>query len=63
MGLKFGKNDIMYEFGENALKAEVHLFTDSDKIFVSDVDGTLTKNDFGGLVGNVLDADYLHEGY
>jgi len=27
------------------------------------VDGTLTKNDFGGLLGGILEYNYLHEGY
>ena len=57
MGLKFGKNQ------NHQLKAEVHLFTDNDKILISDVDGTLTKNDVGGLINNAIDKDYLHEGY
>jgi phosphatidate phosphatase LPIN len=60
MGLKFGKNDIIYELENHQLKAEVHLFTDNDKILVSDVDGTLTKNDIGGLLSNAIDKDYLH---
>lgn len=60
MGLKFGKNDIIYELENHQLKAEVHLFTDNDKILVSDVDGTLTKNDVGGLLSNAIDKDYLH---
>jgi phosphatidate phosphatase PAH1 len=39
------------------------LFTDNDKILVSDVDGTLTKSDIGGLLNNAMDSDYLHDGY
>jgi phosphatidate phosphatase LPIN len=27
---------------------------------VSDVDGTLTKNDIGGLLNNAMDSNYLH---
>jgi phosphatidate phosphatase PAH1 len=30
---------------------------------VSDVDGTVTKNDIGGHINNLFDKDYLHEGY
>ena len=41
----------------------MHLFTANDKILVSDVDGTLTKNDIGGLISNSLEKNYLHEGY
>lgn len=63
MGLKFGKNQIIYELEHHKLKAEIHLFSDNDKILISDVDGTLTKNDIGGLVSNAIERDYLHEGY
>jgi len=63
MGLRFGKNQIVYELENHSLKAEVHLFTDNDKILISDFDGTLTKSDLGGLIGNTLKVDYLHEGY
>lgn len=27
------------------------------------MDGTLTKDDIGGLFSNFQDEDYLHEGY
>lgn len=30
---------------------------------MSDVDGTVTKNDIGGHLNNFIDRDYLHEGY
>jgi phosphatidate phosphatase PAH1 len=30
---------------------------------VSDVDGTLTKNDLGGLFSNFYNKNYLHDGY
>jgi phosphatidate phosphatase PAH1 len=39
------------------------LFYETDKILVSDVDGTLTKDDFGGLYNNFYNKDYLHDGY
>jgi len=45
------------------MKSEVHLFTDNDKILISDVDGTLTKSDVGGLISNAVDKDFLHDGY
>jgi phosphatidate phosphatase PAH1 len=31
-----------------------------DKILISDVDGTLTKNDAGGLISNSLQVGFLH---
>ena len=39
------------------------LLSDNDKIVVSDVDGTLTTNDIGGLASNLINKSYLHEGY
>jgi phosphatidate phosphatase PAH1 len=35
----------------------------TDKILISDFDGTLTVNDLSGLVGGVLDYDAVHPGY
>ncbi len=64
MGLKSGKNSIIYELDNNyKLHSEIHLFTYKDKILISDLDGTLTRNDIGGLIHNVLGMDYLHDGY
>lgn len=39
------------------------MYTDNDKLLVSDVDGTLTKNDIGGLYNNYYEQNYLHDGY
>lgn len=39
------------------------LLSDHDKIVVSDVDGTLTKSDIGGLAANLINSSYLHDGY
>lgn len=36
---------------------------DNDRILVSDVDGTVTKNDLGGLYNNYVGSNYLHDGY
>ncbi len=64
MGLKSGKNSITYELDNNyKLHSEIHLFTYQDKILISDLDGTLTRNDIGGLIHNALGMDYLHDGY
>ena len=63
MNLNWGKNEIEFKLEEKVLRAEVHLLACNDRILVSDVDGTLTKSDIGGLVSNVTGRDYLHEGY
>ncbi len=34
------------------LSAEIYLYAENDQLVVSDVDGTLTKNDIGGLYNN-----------
>lgn len=61
--LSFGKNLIEYKMEEMVLAAEVYLYTDQDKLLISDVDGTLTRNDLGGLYSNYMGANYLHDGY
>lgn len=39
------------------------MYRENDKILVSDMDGTLTKDDIGGLYNNFYDQHYLHDGY
>ena len=63
MKLNFGMNKISYRLEQQAIEAEIYLYTDNDKIVVSDVDGTVTKNDIGGHIHNYVGKDYLHEGY
>lgn len=63
MKLNFGKNTVTFILGECEIEAEIYLYAANDKIVVSDVDGTVTKNDIGGHIHNFMDKDYLHEGY
>jgi len=63
MNLHWGMNKIEFQLEGSILSAEIYLLSDNDKIIVSDVDGTLTKNDIGGLINNTLGREYLHEGY
>lgn len=60
MHLNFGANQIIYKLGEHSIEAEVYLYSDNDKLVVSDVDGTVTKNDIGGHANNIIGRDYLH---
>lgn len=46
-----------------AIEAEIYLYSEHDKLLVSDMDGTLTKDDIGGFYSNFQDSDYLHDGY
>lgn len=39
------------------------MYSETDRLVISDVDGTLTKDDVGGLVNNYLGKNYLHDGY
>lgn len=35
----------------------------NDKIIISDLDGTLTKSDFYGMVNNIISRNHIHNGY
>jgi phosphatidate phosphatase PAH1 len=67
--LRSGKNVVEYTIGipgtasYAALKNEVYLFESSDRLVVSDVDGTLTKSDVQGMYNNYHGNDYLHDNY
>lgn len=61
--LNFGMNKVTFKLEGFTLDAEIYLYADNDKLVVSDVDGTVTKNDLGGHLHNFLSKDYLHEGY
>lgn len=64
LSLRYGKNVIKFSLGElNWLGAEIYLYSEHDKILVSDMDGTLTKDDIGGFYNNFHGSDYLHDGY
>ncbi len=63
MKLNFGVNHVTYHLGGCSIEAEVYLYTDNDKLVVSDVDGTVTINDIGGHINNFFEKDYLHESY
>lgn len=63
MNLKYGKNTIEYKIEEFTISAEIYLYTDKDRLVISDVDGTLTKDDIGGLYNNYMGNNYLHHGY
>lgn len=63
MDLQFGKNKINYILEDSVLSAELWLIKITDKILISDFDGTLTVNDFAGLCGGVLDYDAVQPGY
>lgn len=61
--LLFGVNKAAFSLGEHKIETQIYLYASNDKLVVSDVDGTVTKNDIGGHVHNFIEKDYLHEGY
>ena len=61
--LRYGRNTIEYCIDQIVLSAEIYLYTEQDRLLISDFDGTATKNDIGGLYNNYLGKDYLHDGY
>lgn len=62
-GLTEGKNEIIFKHHNSVLNAEVYLYDSTDKLIVSDFDGTLTKSDIKGLYSNLKQVDYLHDDY
>ena len=61
--MKYGKNKIKFEVADTKMEAEIYLFKESDKLLVSDFDGTATKSDVRGLIHNFKEKDYLHDSY
>lgn len=60
LGLNFGVNEFTFQLGNASISAEIHYYTDNDRLLVSDVDGTVTKNDICGHIHNFVGKDYLH---
>ena len=48
--------------GTAKTEAAIYLWKSTDKIVVSDIDGTVTKSDVVGHISNVLYIDYTHKG-
>ena len=67
LNLKPGKNKIEFQVvtkfqGTAKTEAAIYLWKWSDKIVVSDIDGTVTKSDVVGHISNVFYIDYTHKG-
>lgn len=63
LGLVHGKNKIVFKTTRVTLEAEIYLYKLSDKLIISDLDGTMTKTDIMGIVSNYRDINYIHDGY
>ena len=67
LNLQPGKNKIEFEVitklqGTAKTEASIYLWKSTDKIVVSDIDGTVTKSDVVGHISNVFYIDYTHKG-
>ena len=65
--LKEGPNEIMYVVdsttgGTQALKSYIYLWKNTEKLIVSDIDGTITKSDVLGYIYPIFGKDWSHEG-
>ncbi len=68
-GLKEGKNVVEFSIGVpntptfGLLTNEVYLYSNKERLVVSDVDGTLTRSDVEGIYNNYHGRDFLHDSY
>jgi hypothetical protein len=61
--LKIGKNEVIYKlktlFTFYTINADIYLWDIHSKLVISDIDGTITKSDFLGMVLPVFGLDYI----
>ena len=67
LNLQPGKNKIEFQVitkfqGTAKTEAAIYLWKSTDRIVVSDIDGTVTKSDVVGHISNVFYIDYTHKG-
>ncbi|CAG9310373.1 unnamed protein product [Blepharisma stoltei] len=67
LGLRYGANDVEYTVfsrlqGKRTLKCKFYLWPYTSKIIVSDIDGTITKSDFLGIVLPAIGVDWTRPG-
>lgn len=55
-------NVVTFRFGKSELRAYLYLVRWDHKLVVSDVDGTITKSDVLGHLGQLLGYDWTHSG-
>ena len=65
--LKEGPNEILYVVesttgGIQTLKSRIYLWKSTEKLIISDIDGTITKSDVLGYIFPVFGIDWSHEG-
>ncbi|KAM0673665.1 lipin Ned1 [Gurleya vavrai] len=64
LNLKEGKNKLTFQVdGSNqSISIDCYLWNDSDKLVISDIDGTITKSDTWGHVCAIIGKDWTHYG-
>ena len=67
LNLRDGENDIAFSVnsgfqGTSTIKAKIFQFDVSDRIVISDIDGTITKSDALGHFFNMVGKDWTHPG-
>ncbi|ORD94828.1 NED1 [Enterospora canceri] len=62
--LKKGKNEAVFKIGgiDEQLESYIYLWEETDKLVVSDIDGTITKSDVWGLISGYIGTDWTHVG-
>ena len=55
-------NVVFFRFGKSELRAYLYLVRWDHKLVVSDIDGTITKSDVLGHLGQLLGYDWTHSG-
>lgn len=64
LNLNPGMNEVVFKISgmDRQLEASIFLWEESDKIIVSDIDGTITKSDVRGHLYNLVGKDWTHPG-
>jgi len=64
LNLNPGKNDVLFKISgiNKHLEGTIYLWEETDKIIVSDVDGTITKSDVRGHIYTLVGKDWTHSG-
>lgn len=62
--LNYGVNDVTFKLSgiNQKLDAKIFFWKNTEKIIVSDIDGTITKSDVRGHIYNFMGRDWTHKG-
>ncbi|KAF9764746.1 Nuclear elongation and deformation protein 1 [Nosema granulosis] len=64
LNLKYGQNTVIFKVGgvDKQLEGHIYLWDSTDKIIISDIDGTITKSDVWGHIYSLMGKDWTHGG-